>query len=360
MGSVVSVPTPDGPLGFRHPDGTTAGSQTNKNRAVYPDGLAGGRDLVVELTTDGFEESVVLPDASSPASYTEELVLPAGYTARQAGTEIEILDRKGALYGAFGSGRAFDSAQTASGGGAETAVSVRLTSAQPGLATVSVSVDRAWLAAPNRVFPVTIDPSFWSNITASGPDTFVQNGLGPRYASTELRVGTFDAGNTVARSFLRFDLGSAPWTGAHVLESHLAIYEKYSSSCTARPVVAMRMASSMGNALTTGWNNQPAIDFSGPETQKNVAKGYSSSCPADWVDIDTTEVARSWMNTTYAIHGLALFADDEGDNLGWKKFGYRSPLGPEDRAVVARIIADGTYRRLAEAVAATDPEIADQ
>ena len=40
--------------------------------------------------------------------------------------------------------------------------------------------------------------------------------------------------------------------------------------------------------------------------------------------------------------------------------GYRSPLGPEERAAVARIIEDGTYRRLADAVAATDPEIADQ
>lgn len=40
--------------------------------------------------------------------------------------------------------------------------------------------------------------------------------------------------------------------------------------------------------------------------------------------------------------------------------GYRSPLSPEGRAVVARIIADGTYRRLADAAAATDPEIADQ
>ena len=40
--------------------------------------------------------------------------------------------------------------------------------------------------------------------------------------------------------------------------------------------------------------------------------------------------------------------------------GYRSPLGAEARAAVARIIADGTYRRLADAVAATDPEIADQ
>jgi hypothetical protein len=40
--------------------------------------------------------------------------------------------------------------------------------------------------------------------------------------------------------------------------------------------------------------------------------------------------------------------------------GYRSPLSPEGQAVVTRIIADGTYRRLADAVAATDPELADQ
>lgn len=40
--------------------------------------------------------------------------------------------------------------------------------------------------------------------------------------------------------------------------------------------------------------------------------------------------------------------------------GYRSPLSPEGRAVVARIIADGTYHRLADTAAATDPEIADQ
>jgi hypothetical protein len=40
--------------------------------------------------------------------------------------------------------------------------------------------------------------------------------------------------------------------------------------------------------------------------------------------------------------------------------GYRSPLDEQERAAVARIIADGTYRRLADAVAATDPDIADQ
>lgn len=39
---------------------------------------------------------------------------------------------------------------------------------------------------------------------------------------------------------------------------------------------------------------------------------------------------------------------------------YRSPLDEQERAAVARLIGDGTYRRLADAVAAADPEIADQ
>jgi hypothetical protein len=39
---------------------------------------------------------------------------------------------------------------------------------------------------------------------------------------------------------------------------------------------------------------------------------------------------------------------------------YRSHLDDQERAAVARIISNGTYRRLAESVAAADPEIADQ
>jgi hypothetical protein len=39
---------------------------------------------------------------------------------------------------------------------------------------------------------------------------------------------------------------------------------------------------------------------------------------------------------------------------------YRSHLDEQERAAVAKLIGDGTYRRLADAVAAEDPEIADQ
>ena len=38
---------------------------------------------------------------------------------------------------------------------------------------------------------------------------------------------------------------------------------------------------------------------------------------------------------------------------------YESPLGDQEREAVARILRDGTYRRLADAIAADDTELAD-
>lgn len=42
-----------------------------------------------------------------------------------------------------------------------------------------------------------------------------------------------------------------------------------------------------------------------------------------------------------------------------KRGRYQTPLGNEERAAIATILSDGTYRRLADAAAAGDPEIAD-
>jgi hypothetical protein len=52
----------------------------------------------------------------------------------------------------------------------------------------------------------------------------------------------------------------------------------------------------------------------------------------------------------------ALEADGE---LRGRPTGYTSPLSEQERAAVLRFVRDGTYRRLADAIAADDPEIAD-
>lgn len=49
----------------------------------------------------------------------------------------------------------------------------------------------------------------------------------------------------------------------------------------------------------------------------------------------------------------------EDGELRGRPSGYQSQLDEQTQEVVRRFLSDGTYRRLAEMVAADDPEIAD-
>ena len=74
-GDVATIATSAGPVVIRHPDAAPVAGTATKDGATYARALPGGRDLVLTPTPEGVKETVVLPDAKSPASYTEELVL---------------------------------------------------------------------------------------------------------------------------------------------------------------------------------------------------------------------------------------------------------------------------------------------
>ena len=97
-----------------------------------------GRDLVVALTTEGFEESVVLSDAKSQPSYLEEFTVPKGVTARNAEDGIEFLDPEGKVILAYGRGLAHDASWPAAGPDASSPVSVRLAEAAPAVVVPTV------------------------------------------------------------------------------------------------------------------------------------------------------------------------------------------------------------------------------
>lgn len=87
----------------------------------------------------------------------------------------------------------------------------------------------------------------------------------------------------------------------------------------------------------------------------SITKARTEPRPPAWSyrwDVPTRPV-----HLVEAVHRARVGLETSGELP--RPGGYRSPLGPEDRAVVARLIADGTYRRLADAVAATDHEVAD-
>jgi RHS repeat-associated protein len=331
--SVASVETPAGTVELRHPEALAVAGVDGGHGVRYARALPGGRDLVLALTPDGFEESVVLPDAAGPPSYVDQLVLPAGVTARQGTSGVELVDAQGAVVGVFGAGIASDASFPAGGPAAATPVSVRLlptpallpADAVPfgaSVATIEVAVSGEWLSAPGRRFPVTIDPFFGKYSLASdgGRDTFIDNA---EYADSSfgtspyLYVGTGDGGVHKTRALLAFDLGTLPAANRYVVESHVWAYDFYSLSCAQPRQVNL---AGLGSAFsdTTTWNTQPALDAVGIVPGPTFAKG-ASGCSPDWIDFNTTSLAQRWLEGA-PNYGLELRAADENDSAAYRVF----------------------------------------
>ncbi|HEX8770895.1 MAG TPA: hypothetical protein VF711_09015, partial [Acidimicrobiales bacterium] len=79
--TVATVETAAGTVGVRLPGATAARAEVSGATATYRRAL-GTRDLSLALTTDGVEESVILPDAGAGPNHAVEFALPPGVRAR--------------------------------------------------------------------------------------------------------------------------------------------------------------------------------------------------------------------------------------------------------------------------------------
>jgi hypothetical protein len=266
-----TLPTGAGVFGLAHPGAARQPAASSGGRARYV-GALGGRDLVAQVLVHGLEESVVLPDAAAPASWTDVFTVPVGVDARAGGSGVEFVDAAGRVVASFGGGVAHDANQAAPGGqGAAAGVATRLVGRAGRTVRVQVGVDPGWVADPARVFPVTVDPVFYANTAGAGNDTWVQSdqsdpSVPSGWSSTRLRMGygfgpDGPGGTAVARTLLWFDVGSPVAGNKLVSEAHLAIYNDSSSSCTPKAVYASGLASGFNAA--TRWNTAPGADGSG-------------------------------------------------------------------------------------------------
>lgn len=353
-GLVARIDTPAGPIGLRHPQSSPAPAVTDKAKATYK-GALGGRDLVLSLTPEGFEETVVLPDAAASNTYLDEFVLPAGVSARNADVGVEFVDAKGAVVATFSNGIAFDSAPgtrraaapvsvralpatitsttttpttTSAPAGTVPATSAP-TTATPGttaapaslaenVATVEVSVERAWLSDPARVFPATIDPTV-TVVTGNpsaygfGIDTMVwESAPTANYGTgSGLYMGNLSGGRT--ESFVKFyNLGVTPAPDVYVTESHLLLLGGAAYTCAA-PVEVYGIDATLSAA--TVWNNRPAAV--GPLVSSTA---LAAGCGAAWNSFDTTSLARRWLTDGAANNGVRISAANQTDPNAFKWF----------------------------------------
>ncbi|MGH2749958.1 MAG: DNRLRE domain-containing protein, partial [Actinomycetota bacterium] len=226
------------------------------NRITYED-VYPGVDLAFEVAGKTVKEYLVLhqppplPDHGDETSFRFPLELEELTAEQRADGEIVLLTSSGEVAFEIPKLWMFDSSGDDTSG--EPALSEDLSLAlesEGETQYVRVTADFEWLSAPERVYPVTIDPTV---VKEPELDTFVQSDIlnTPQDSSTELKSGTFDGGATKARSLIRFKLDNV--MGTTINFAKLSLFNNHSWSCTARRVQVHRVTDSWGSNVT--WTN---------------------------------------------------------------------------------------------------------
>ncbi|WP_405889377.1 FG-GAP-like repeat-containing protein [Streptomyces sp. NBC_00133] len=184
--------------------------------------------------------------------------------------------------------------------------------------TLTITPDQDLLTGTDTTYPVYIDPSWawgewqhWARVYEAYPNTSYWD------AKEDVRVG-YEAetggSNRISRSF--FQLDTSDVTGAQIKSATFRVRNTWSWSCQDRPVELWQVGDI---SKKTTWNNQPGKIGSRLDVV-NDSKGWSSDCAAGNLEFDATGAVRTAAAGDDASVTLGLYADDETDTFGWKRF----------------------------------------
>ncbi|MGW5768767.1 LamG-like jellyroll fold domain-containing protein [Streptomyces longwoodensis] len=313
-------------VGYAVDDAAPVTGQTQGSTLTYEDVLPGA-DVEFIAGSDTVKETLVLKDASAPTEWRFPLHLQGLTAAIDARGNVVYTDADGAARAWSPVGWMEDSrlAPNSNEGAISTGVTYSI-AVEDGRQVLIVKLDKEWLSAPERVFPVRVDPSVQSVDATSG--TYVEYPYNTNFASdTVLKVGTYDGGSHKAAAFLRFAGLETSLKNAWVLSANLALYNTWSQSCTARPVTV--------HAITSNWAESTTSSWPGPSTgaslaSKSFAHGWRPagtttwSCGPAWDTIKLGSAGRKlvddWTHGRLKNYGLAVKASTTDSN-SWKQFG---------------------------------------
>ncbi|WP_461163201.1 LamG-like jellyroll fold domain-containing protein [Arthrobacter sp. R4-81] len=177
------------------------------------------------------------------------------------------------------------------------------------------------LNTPDLKFPLFVDPDWgvirtsYVYVDSAYPGVSYWNG---QYTDATVHVGYLpsswapDGVSHTTRGYYQF--ATQPMSGKVILAARMNTALKWSSSCTATAVDSYVTG---GVSPSTTWNNQPGLVAK--TDSRNAAMGYSASCPAGTVGFDMGSAKN--IISTVGQWTVMLRAGNEGDPLGWKRFG---------------------------------------
>ncbi|MFE5734003.1 LamG-like jellyroll fold domain-containing protein [Streptomyces sp. NPDC056528] len=276
-------------------------------------------DVRLVPLAEGFKEYVVLRSPAAANSWVFPLDVK-GMTPRIAADgDVEFTDAAGEVVATIPHAYMEDSKiDPRSGDAAQSrAVTYELTTVD-GKPALRMTADRAWLDAPERVYPVSVDPT----VTASN-STYTQNTIGGDHSTeTQIKVGSYDSGTNKANSFLQFSSLGTTLKGQRVTAATLNVYALWSSTCVAQSFSV--------HPVTQSWTPAGVTAYPGPAY--GAAIGTATPAPGASCSNDSGSagvgvkmpvgLSTAWFNQVAvggANYGLALTAPTN-DMLHWKKF----------------------------------------
>ncbi|MGV9455807.1 DNRLRE domain-containing protein [Streptomyces sp. NPDC003635] len=278
--------------------------------------LGDGQTLTVTALKQGFSQNVLLDEAPTADLAYRIPVTLTGLTLSEADSgRLLLKNGAGKLVAEAPAPMMWDSSVDRRSGESKhlAAVDTEIETAADGSQTLVLRPDAAYFEQ-ELTYPVTVDPT---TTLAASTDTWVAtNYPDSQVSSTELKSGTYNAGGTVARSFLKFDLTG--YQGVHVIDTNLALHSYWSSSCTGGTGTAVRRVTESWTSSAVTWADPPATTTTG-QVINTAAKGYSADCPAGTLNFDIDTIVSAWTSGT-ANHGLMVRGVDETDSYTWRRF----------------------------------------
>ncbi|HEU5150626.1 MAG TPA: DNRLRE domain-containing protein [Iamia sp.] len=293
---LVSVDTGEGSVAYGLEGADDVEAHVDGATAVYEDVLP-GVDLELESVGSGLKETVVLESPSASSVLRFPLALQDVTASLDAAGGVVFESGDGEEVAVIPPGFMVDSAV---GGGVRSDAVTYDIEGDGDDAVLVVTADRGWLDAPERVWPVRVDPTIVDRNPVDA--TYVkQTVTADHTGASELRVG-LEAGKLTA-TYMRFQFGIP--ADSYVSAATLVAHNSYSvGGCSPRPVNVYRVTQSWTGSTMTSW---PGASFdSDAVAASTFAHGGGPSCPANWAQWNVRDLVSDWVRGVHPNQGLTL------------------------------------------------------
>ncbi|MGW0607846.1 DNRLRE domain-containing protein [Streptomyces sp. NPDC002640] len=289
--------------------------QVSDDTASYA--IGDEQTLNVTALKEGFSQNVTLDSAPTGQLSFRIPVTLKGLTLSESGSgHLLLKDSAGDIVAEAPAPMMWDSSVDAKSGESQhlARIDTEVETASDGRQALVLRPDPSYFDQ-NLTYPVIVDPT---TTLAASTDTWVAtNYPDSQVSSTELKSGTYDAGVTKARSYLKFDVSR--FAGLDIIDTNLALFSTWSSSCEGGSGTVVRRVTENWASSTVTWGTQPAATATG-EVISTAAKGFSTTaCPAGTVSFDIDAIVRAWTSGS-PNYGVVVRGVNEDDSLTWRRY----------------------------------------